>query len=98
MIEEVWKEDDPFVYDYRLVHFMDWIIVLQSHSITPIQKLYCEGWVDTVMETLQWEKQFGDYTLSIELNKDSLHPIGYKAMDDSIYPILLVGVGSHCDN
>lgn len=58
------------------------------------------------METLQWEKQFGDYTLSIELNKDSLHPIGYKAMDDSIYPILLGGrmylfdgiVSLHCKN
>ena len=50
------------------------------------------------METLEWKKQFGEYILSIELNKDSLNPIGYKAMEDSIYPILLVGIDLRCDD
>ena len=50
------------------------------------------------MEMLQWEEQFGEYSLSMELNKDNLHPIGYKTVEDSISPILFVRVGSNGNN
>lgn len=50
------------------------------------------------METLQWTEQFGEYTLSMELNKECLHPIGYKLVGDSMFPILLVSDGLHGDH
>lgn len=50
------------------------------------------------METLQWTEQFGEYTLSMELNKECLHPIGYKLVGDSMFLILLVSDGLHGDH
>jgi hypothetical protein len=42
------------------------------------------------MELLTWSGECVGASLSIELDVESLHPIGYKIINEERYPILLV--------